>query len=93
VGVFVVFMAQTRFIHFRVTNQQFEIIRTNAGLEGFKTVSNYLRNIALNEAPDVQKRISQIDEFSTKTYELVLKIYEGKCQMKTSPNGKELSKI
>ena len=86
-------MAQTRFIHFRVTGQQFEIIKNNASLEGFKTVSNYLRNIALREAPDVQKRISQIDEFSTKTYELVLKIYEEKCQTKTALNGRESSKI
>ena len=81
-------MAQTRFIHFRVSNQQFEVIKTNASLEGYKTVSNYLRNLALFEAPDMQKRIAKIDETSSKTYDLLSKIYEEKCQTKNSQNGK-----
>lgn len=67
-------MAQTRYIHFRVTNEQFNTIKRNADLEGFKTVSNFLRELALHQNPDIQQKIRQIWETTSKTYELLEKM-------------------
>lgn len=64
-------MVQTRYIHFRVTNEQFDRIKTNANVEGFKTVSGYLRDLALHRAPEVRQKIGKIHDVSLKTYELV----------------------
>ena len=64
-------MSQTRYIHFRVTNEQFNMIKTNARIEGFKTVSNYLRDMAMNRNPEVRDKIKRIWEITSRTYELV----------------------
>jgi len=69
-------MAQTRYIHFRVTNDQFQTIKANASLEGFETVSNYLRDLALHRSPMVQEKIGRMHEWTKQTLEIVKKISE-----------------
>jgi len=64
-------MVQTRYIHFRVTNEQFNMISSNANVEGYKTVSNYLRSLALHTAPEVREKINRIHDVSFKMFELL----------------------
>ena len=69
-------MAQTRYIHFRVTNDQFQTIKSNASIEGFKTVSNYLRDLALHRSPMVQEKIGRMHEWTKQTLEIAKKMSE-----------------
>lgn len=53
-------MANTRFIHFRVNNDQFEAIKYNAGKAGFKTTSTYLRKLALENTIECNVLLNEI---------------------------------
>ena len=64
-------MGNTRYIHFRVSNRQFEQIKSNADAEGKKTVSDYLRNLALKFAPEAQVKLIEIHRMTTKILELM----------------------
>lgn len=62
-------MVQTRYIHFRVTIRQFEQIKANADAEGFKTVSEYLRHLALQFNTHAQVKLNEIQKTTNKILE------------------------
>lgn len=69
-------MVQTRYIHFRVTSEQLNMIKTNASVDGYKTVAGYLRSLALHTAPEVREKINRIHDMSTKMFELLKSMTE-----------------
>ncbi|MEK9137828.1 MAG: hypothetical protein AAB393_11955 [Bacteroidota bacterium] len=69
-------MAQTRFIHFRVTNEQFNTIKANANSEGFKSMAQYLRDMALHINPQMRTSINEIRSRVNDVYELSRKTYD-----------------
>ena len=68
-------MVNTRFIHFRVTREQYAVIKVNADVAGYKTVSEYLRKIALSQTPDIQRSLAKLEEDLQKTYTLLKSIF------------------
>ena len=68
-------------MHFRVTEEQYNNIKANAELEGFKVVSDYLRHVALQRALSVHERLDALNNVARNTYELV--------KMMAGTNGQE----
>src|ERR1051325_3375683 len=58
---FCVRMVNTRYIHFRVTRQQYDAIKINADVAGCKTVSEFLRKLALDDAPAIQRALERLE--------------------------------
>jgi len=50
-------MVQTRYIHFRVNTDEFAKIKENARLEGKKSVSEYMRELALSRGPNMWNKV------------------------------------
>ena len=59
-------MQKTKLIQFRVTKYQYERIRNNAESKGFRTISAYLRETALNKDLIFEKKFQEIYEIITK---------------------------
>ncbi len=57
------YMMKTRYIHFRVTNDEHGTIRDNAKQAG-KTVAEYLRDISLNRGVEVMGKLNKIERIS-----------------------------
>ncbi len=53
-------MAKIRFILFRVTQTQYERIKNNAHAKGHKTLSGYLRDLALNKDLLFEQRFNEM---------------------------------
>lgn len=70
-------MVNTRYIHFRVTREQYAAIKVNANLAGCKTVSDYLRNLALNETPLVQDKLVRLEANMERLFELLKSVVNG----------------
>jgi uncharacterized protein (DUF1778 family) len=68
-------MVNTRFIHFRVTREQYATIKTNASNAGYKTVSSFLRKLALADSPDIQRTLTKLEEDFQKTYALLKSVF------------------
>ena len=59
-------MQKTKLIQFRVTKYQYERIRNNTESKGFRTISAYLRETALNKDLAFEKKFQEI-------YEVIMK--------------------
>jgi uncharacterized protein (DUF1778 family) len=53
-------MGMTRDIRIKVTPLQYEIIKNKAQVNGFKTVSSFIRDAIFNESGDLLKEIHEI---------------------------------
>ncbi len=53
-------MGMTRDIRIKVTPLQYEIIKNKAQVNGFKTVSSFIRDAIFNESGDLLKEIHDI---------------------------------
>ncbi|MEK7475980.1 MAG: hypothetical protein AAB152_10165 [Candidatus Coatesbacteria bacterium] len=69
-------MVNTRYIHFRVTREQYDTIKTNANVAGCKMMSDYLRRLALNDTSDIQGKLSNLERDFEKTFELLRQIVD-----------------
>jgi hypothetical protein len=69
-------MAQTRYIHFGVTQEQSEAIKRNARDEGFKTISNYLRDLGLHRSSRLQDKLDHLLEIEIQNNDLLNRINE-----------------
>jgi len=55
-------MTNSKYLFIRVTKIQHERIRNNAEAKGFKTISSYIRTIALEYDLNSQKKIDEMYE-------------------------------
>ena len=83
-------MVNTRYVHFRVTNEQLKAIHLDADMQGCKSMAEYLRKLVLHHIADdrqrlktiydtsiaVEKHTREMREVSFKTYELVKELVE-----------------
>ena len=53
-------MVSNHIVKFLVTKDQLERIRTNASAKGHKTLSSYLRDVALNRGVFIEKLLLEI---------------------------------
>ena len=60
---------KTRMIFFRVTPNQHERIRNNAEAKGHKTVSGYLRELALKKDMFFEQKILEMHKILTEKWE------------------------
>lgn len=67
-------MPRTRIVKFLVTETQYELVRTNARLAGFKTVAAYTRHMALEYAPTLEANIQETNKLVKKLHKTITKI-------------------
>ena len=58
-------MAKTRYIQVRLTNNQYERICNNAQAKGYRTLSSYLRHVALDRDLIFDKHFLEIHKIIT----------------------------
>ena len=59
-------MAKTRFIQFRVNQNQYERIKLNAQARGFANMSSYLRDLALSKDMIFERKLNEMYEVIVK---------------------------
>ena len=64
-------MAAIRIIPVRVTQSQYDEIRQNATVQGFKTVSEYIRTHSLKDSMSLQFQIKTLETSVKKVHELL----------------------
>ena len=64
-------MPKTHFIQIRVSRDQFERIRNNAGSKGYVTVSAYMRDLALEYGMITEKKIFEMHNLINEIFEKV----------------------
>jgi hypothetical protein len=80
-------MVQTRSKRFRVTIDEDETIKRNAGAEGFKEVSSYLRYLSLRKTPKLLEKVAELTDLMQRSYDLLVIISQN-VPIQNAPLGR-----
>ena len=68
-------MVNTRYLHVRITNTQYDAIKSKANVAGYKNVSDYVRSRLLQDIPDVLGKLDKLQGSFDETQKLLRRIF------------------